>query len=129
MNGYFGENGELLFEVDLIAINQERVSVEVLLDTGFTTGWLGINLQDAEALGWSMIAAQIEMKTASGNDFFSLYEGQIRIDEQIFNVPVHVGVNFSEILLGCQWLEMMKLVVNKSQNLLTDIQQVSQQRK
>ena len=119
MNGYFGENGELLFEVDLIAINQERVSVEVLLDTGFTTGWLGINLQDAEALGWSMIAAQIEMKTASGNDFFSLYEGQIRIDEQIFNVPVHVGVNFSEILLGCQWLEMMTLVVNKSQNLLT----------
>ena len=52
MKGYFGENGELFFEVDLIAINLERVSVEVLLDTGFTTGWLGINLQDAEALGW-----------------------------------------------------------------------------
>ena len=70
MKGYFGVNGELLFDVDLIAVNQETVSVEVLLDTGFTTGWLGINIQDAEALGWSMIAAQIEMKTASGNDFF-----------------------------------------------------------
>ncbi|MGB5595247.1 MAG: aspartyl protease [Crocosphaera sp.] len=119
MNGHFGENGELLFDVELIAVNQETVSVEVLLDTGFTTGWLGINRQDAEALGWPIMAAQIEMQTASGNDFFSLCEGKIRIDEQIFNIPVHVGVNFSEILLGCQWLEMMELVVNKPQNLLT----------
>ena len=119
MKGYFGVNGELLFDVDLIAVNQETVSVEVLLDTGFTTGWLGINIQDAEALGWSMIAAQIEMKTASGNDFFSLYEGQIRLEEQIFKIPVHVRANFSEILLGCQWLEIMELAVNKPQNLLT----------
>ena len=72
MNGHFGENGELLFDVDLIAVSQETVSVEVLLDTGFTTGWLGINIQDAESLGWPIMAAQIEMLTASGNDF-SLY--------------------------------------------------------
>ncbi len=119
MNGHFGENGELLFDVELIAVNQETVSVEVLLDTGFTTGWLGINIQDAEALGWPIMAAQIEMQTASGNDFFSLYEGKIRIDEQIFNIPVHVGTHFSEILLGCQWLEIMELMVNKPQNILT----------
>ena len=75
MNGHFGENGKLLFDVDLIAVNEEIVSVEVLLDTGFTTGWLAINIQDAEALGWPIMAAQIEMQTASGNNFFSLYEG------------------------------------------------------
>ena len=119
MNGHFGENGELLFDVDLIPVNEEIVSVEVLLDTGFTTGWLAINIQDAEALGWPIMAAQIEMQTASGNEFFSLYEGQIKLDEQIFTIPVHVGTNFSEILLGCQWLESMELVVNKPKDILT----------
>ena len=34
----FGENGELLFEIDLIAANGEQFPIEVLLDTGFTTG-------------------------------------------------------------------------------------------
>ncbi len=82
MNGYFGENGELLFDVDLIGVNQETVSVEVLLDTGFTTGWLAMNIQDAEALGWLMIASQIEMQTARGNEFFSLYEGNIILDKK-----------------------------------------------
>ena len=119
MNGHFGENGKLLFDVDLIAVNEEIVSVEVLLDTGFTTGWLAINIQDAEALGWPIMAAQIEMQTASGNNFFSLYEGQVKLDEQIFTIPVHVGANFSEILLGCQWLESMELVVNKQKGILT----------
>ena len=119
MNGYFGENGELLFDIDLIAVNEEIVSVEVLLDTGFTTGWLAINIQDAEALGWPIMAAQIEMQTASGNNFFSLYEGQVKLDEQIFTIPVHVRANFSEILLGCQWLESMELVVNKHKKILT----------
>ncbi len=31
--GRFGENRELLFEVELMASNNERFSVEVLLDT------------------------------------------------------------------------------------------------
>ncbi len=39
ISGRFGEIGELTFEIDLIASDGERFPVEVLLDTGFTTGW------------------------------------------------------------------------------------------
>lgn len=119
VNGRFGENGELLFEVELIASSGERFSVEVLLDTGFTTGWLAINSQDLEALEWSLIASQIEMQTARGNDFFDLCEGLIVIGGKEFIVPVHISDELSEILLGSQWLETMQLVVNKPQGILT----------
>lgn len=45
--GRFGDIGELFFEVQLIAADGENISVETLLDTGFTTGWLAIDTQDA----------------------------------------------------------------------------------
>ena len=41
--GRFGDNGELWFEIELIAITGEQFTTEVLFDTGFTTGWLAIN--------------------------------------------------------------------------------------
>lgn len=44
ISGKFGEIGELFFEIDLIAANGEVFSVDALLDTGFTTGWLAINI-------------------------------------------------------------------------------------
>ncbi|WP_242072219.1 hypothetical protein [Nostoc sp. FACHB-110] len=43
--GSFGNNGELLFEIQLVANNDESFTVEALLDTGFTDGWLAINTQ------------------------------------------------------------------------------------
>lgn len=49
ISGRFGERGELFFEIDLIASNGDIFSVEVLFDTGFTTGYLAINFQDIEA--------------------------------------------------------------------------------
>ena len=36
--GNFGEIGELIFEIDLIADDRERLPIEVLLDIVFTTG-------------------------------------------------------------------------------------------
>ena len=36
ISGEFGENGELFFEIELIADNGEFFPIEVLLDTGFT---------------------------------------------------------------------------------------------
>ena len=48
IEGRFGENGELFFEIELISINGESFVVDALLDTGFTTGWLAINTQDLE---------------------------------------------------------------------------------
>ncbi|MBC1194763.1 aspartyl protease [Microcystis aeruginosa BLCCF158] len=117
--GRFGENGELLFEIDLIAANGEQFTIEVLLDTGFTTGWLAINSQDLEALQWTLIASQIEMQTARGKEFFDLYEGQVIIDGKEFIIPVHAGDEIPETLLGSQWLEIVELVVNKSKEILT----------
>jgi predicted aspartyl protease len=51
----FGDNGELYFEIQLVAVSGEEFFVEALFDTGFTDGWLAINTQDLEALGWSLL--------------------------------------------------------------------------
>ncbi len=91
ISGRFGEYGELFFEMELIASNGEIFPVEVLLDTGFTTGYLAINFQDIEALEWPLIRSKIRLGTARGEDFFDLYEGRVIIDSQEFIIPVHVG--------------------------------------
>lgn len=119
ISGNFGDEGELLFEIELIAANGEQFLVEALLDTGFTTGWLAINAQDIEALSWPLLYPQVEMKTARGEDFFDIYEGRIILDGQEFVVPVHVGDELPDILIGSQWLDIMELVANKPRNILT----------
>ena len=119
ISGRFGENGELFFEIELIASNGEVFPVEVLLDTGFTTGFLAINSQDLDALDWSLIAPQIEMQTARGEGFFDIYEAWVIIDGQDLIVPVHVAEDLPEILIGSQWLDRMQLVVNKPMGILT----------
>jgi predicted aspartyl protease len=62
--GSFGDNGELFFEIQLVGKSGAEFSIEAILDTGFTNGWLAIATQDLDALGWSLIAAQVEMTTA-----------------------------------------------------------------
>jgi predicted aspartyl protease len=119
IQGRFGEIVELLFEIDLIAVNSEIVSVEALLDTGFTTGWLALDLQDVEALGWTLIERRREMLTAQGETFFALYEGKVSVGEQEFVIPVHAKAGIPEILLGLQWLREQKLVVDFAINYLT----------
>ena len=44
IQGFFGEKGELLFEIDLIAADGSIISVNALLDTGFTE-WLAMDTQ------------------------------------------------------------------------------------
>jgi predicted aspartyl protease len=117
--GRFGSNGELWFALELIAANGEQLSIEVLLDTGFTTGWLAINSQDLEALQWPLIAPRIEMFTAQGEGKFALYEGKVIIDGQELIIPVHVGDEIPEILMGSQWLEILELIINKPRGILT----------
>ena len=119
ISGRFGEYGELFFEIELMASNGEIFSVEVLLDTGFTTGYLAINSQDLESLDWPLITPQVEMQTARGDDYFDIYQGTVIIDSQEFIVSVHVGDELSEILIGSQWLDRMELVVNKPRGILT----------
>jgi predicted aspartyl protease len=119
ISGRFGENGELFFEIELIASNGEVFPVEVLLDTGFTTGFIAMNSQDLDALDWSLIAPQIEMQTGRGEGFFDIYEAWVIIDGQDLIVPVHVAEEIPEILIGSQWLDRMQLVVNKPSGILT----------
>jgi predicted aspartyl protease len=119
ISGWFGENGELFFEIELIASNGEIFPVEVLLDTGFTAGYLAINFQDMEALEWPLVQSKFKLATARGDGLFDLYEGRIIIDGQEFAIPVHVGDELPEILIGSQWLERMQLVVNKPRGILT----------
>lgn len=119
IQGHFGEIGELFFDIDLMANNGEVIPVEGLLDTGFTTGWLAMDLQDVEALGWNLLQQRRTMQTASGETFFALYEGRVIMGEQEFIIPVHARAGVQEVLLGLQWLMRQRLVVDFPQGVLT----------
>jgi predicted aspartyl protease len=117
--GKFGEVGELIFEIDLIAADEEICSVEVLLDTGFTTGWLALDTQDAQSLGWSVREHNWTMQTARGEEYFDIYHGKVVLDEVEYIIPVLAGAGIAEPLLGLQWLKMLPLLVNLSAKVLT----------
>lgn len=118
IRGHFSEIGELLFDIELISANNERISAEALLDTGFTE-WLAINVQDAESLGWTLLETERDLQTARGQEFFDLYIGTIVIDNLEFTVPVYAGEGIGEILLGLQWLQSRRLIVDYPQGFLT----------
>ena len=117
--GNFGEIGELIFEIDLIAADGERLPIEVLLDTGFTTGWLALDTQDTDSLGWTLREHNWTMQTVRGEEFFDIYEGRVVIDEVEYIIPVLAGAGIAEPLLGLQWLKMLPLSVNFSTGVLT----------
>ena len=62
MNGFFGEEDSLLFEILLIASDGLELPVDAMLDTGFSD-FLAINDQDIDALGWERLREQT-MRTA-----------------------------------------------------------------
>ena len=117
--GRLGNKGELLFEIELIASNGDIIIAEVMLDTGFTAGYLAVNSQDVEALGWSCKQRAVQLETAQGVGEFSLYEGRVIIDGREFVIPVHVGEDLPETLIGVQWLSLMRLVVDPQQRMIT----------
>ena len=117
IEGRFGDEDELFFEVELIANNGLELPVDALLDTGFSA-WLAMDEQDFEGLDWIYIRRQ-EKRTAKGEFDFDLYAGKVRIHEQEFDIPVHVGDGVPEILIGRQWLKNRRLVVDMSAGILT----------
>lgn len=117
--GKFGEIGELIFEIDLITADGESFPVEALLDTGFTTGWLALDIQDVQTLGWPKIDSEIIMQMARGEDVFDLYEGKVVLDGQEYIIPVLAGAGIREPLLGLQWLTILPLSVNFPAGILT----------
>ncbi len=71
MNGFFGDEDALLFEINLITSDGLEIPVDAMLDTGFSY-WLAIDEQDLDALDWSYIDQQI-MRTARGDVRFEIY--------------------------------------------------------
>jgi predicted aspartyl protease len=119
IDGRFGDNKELFFEIQLVAANDEEFLVEALFDTGFTDGWLAIDTQDLDALEWSLMALQVEMTTAQGSARFDIYSGKVIIDGIEVMVPVHVGDNLPETIMGSFWLGIMRLVADNPNGVLT----------
>lgn len=117
IEGTFGDEDELFFEIELIAADGLELPVDAMLDTGFS-GWLAMENQDLEGLDWIYVKQQT-MRTAKGEFNFELYAGKIRIDGQEFDIPVHVGDGVPEFLLGRQWLKTRRLVVDITQGILT----------
>ena len=118
ISGEFSDRGELIFEIGLIATDGEVIPVKVLLDTGFT-GWLAIDNQDAESLGWLLDSDQRDMQTARGEARFNLYEGSVLLDGQEFTIEVLGGDELENILLGVPWLQTRRLVADFPAGVLT----------
>lgn len=117
ISGFLDDEDALIFEIDLIAADGLELPVDAILDTGFS-GWLTIDKEDLDALGWVYLDQQI-MRTARGDIRFKVYIGKVKFDDQEFEIPVHVGKGLSEVLLGRQWLKNRKLFVDMAENILT----------
>ena len=102
----------------IISPSAEIIPVMALSDTGFT-GWLAIDSQDADSLGWMGNEEPQDMQTARREARFNLYEGTVLIEEERFTVEVLGGNELENILLGVLWLQTKRLVVDFSMGLLT----------
>lgn len=118
ISGEFNNKGELIFEIGLIAADGDVITVKALLDKGFT-GWLAIDNQDAESLGWFLQIQQRNMETARGEALFNLYQGNVLLDGDELAVSVLGGDELPDILLGVYWLQIKRLVSDFSEGVLT----------
>lgn len=117
IEGNFGDEDELFFEIELIGTNGLELPVDALLDTGFS-GWLAFDKQDLEELDWTYVGSEV-MRMAKGESTFDIYLGKVRIDGQEFDIPVYAGEGVTEFLLGRQWLKNKRLVVDFPSRMLT----------
>lgn len=117
ISGFFGVEDALFFEIELLASTSLELPVAAMFDTGFS-GYLAINNQDIDGFSWIYVKQQ-PMFTARGEAEFDLYVGEVRIDGQEFQIPVHVGRDLPEVLLGRQWLTTRRLVVDMPSGILT----------
>ena len=114
IQGTFGDNGQIYFEINLIGGDGVSFAVETMLDTWFTE-FLAMNKQDVESLDWSFLN-QDKLKTAQGETDFDVYTGKVIIDSQEFEIPVFAGEEIQEILLGSRWVKLFILISNYGQD-------------
>jgi predicted aspartyl protease len=117
ISGFLGDEDALFFEIILITSEGLELSVDGLFDTGFSY-WLAVNDQDIDAFNWQRLQEQI-MRTARGDFKFDIYAGHVIFNGQEYKIPVHVGKDLPEILLGRQWLQTRRLVVDIPSGILT----------
>jgi predicted aspartyl protease len=117
IQGNFGDNGQLFFEIDLITSVGLDLPVDAMLDNGFT-GFLAINKQDLECLDWAYIGEE-SLRTAEGESRFDIYLGKVLLNEQEYEINVYVGDEITEVLLGSEWLKILPLVANYQAGILT----------
>lgn len=117
IQGTFDDVGHIYFEIELIGSDGLKLSMNAMLDTGFT-GLLAIGKQDLDALNWEFIRQQ-ELITAQGQCTFDLFHGKVILDEEEYEIPVFAGDEITEVLLGSAWLKILPLIVNYQEGILT----------
>jgi predicted aspartyl protease len=45
--------------------------------------------------------------------------GKVILDGKEYEIPVHLGDNITEVLLGSEWLKFLRLVVDFPEDILT----------
>jgi predicted aspartyl protease len=117
IEGSFDNEGQLRFEIDLVAANGLPLPVDAVLDTG-STEWLVINNQDLESFGWRFVGRRT-VRTAQGETTLNVYAGKVILDEQEFDIPVVASKAIEEYLIRIPWLRTKRLVVDWPAVLLT----------
>jgi len=74
--------------------------------------------QNIEDLGWAFIEKK-EKQTANGFVRFNLYAGSVFFDNQEMTIPVIGGDELTHVLMGLQWLDNRRLVVDRKMDRLT----------
>lgn len=88
-----------------------------MLDTGFTK-FMAINTQDLDGLDWVFLGNE-HKQTAQGESRFNIYLGKVILDGKEYEIPVDMGDNITEVLLGSEWLKFLRLVVDFPKSILT----------
>ena len=117
IQGRCGDKGQIYFDINLIDTDGLSLSVEAMLDTGFTE-LVEMNKQDVQSLDWVFLR-QNKLNSAQGESFFDVYLGRVVIDDQEFEVTVFAGDEIRDILLGSQWLKIFKLTADYPENRIT----------
>ena len=118
IDGEFNNKGELVFQIRLIAANEDLISETAILDTGFTD-WLLINNEYARSLGWVLKKSQKRMQTAGGTKNFNIYQGIVVIDREELIVRALGADEMEDIFLGVKWRQIKRLVADCPAGVLT----------
>lgn len=110
MRGHFDQQGKLVFNIELIAADGTSILVNALLDTGFT-GWIALDKQDAESLGWRAIDTRM-LQMARGEARFDVYLEKVCLAGEEVEVEAVGGDGVLDVLLGLAWLQTRRLVVD-----------------